>query len=221
VILAFPLHSSLPVNYDDFGDELKRRGTNKGHSVLVIARPEDEEAAVDLGMELGKNFSGHAVEILPATGLRTIEASNRFFQTALRSLVAKPRSGHAKKKPPIGGPTVQPENAPMLYLDPRYRPNKTKWLDELQSEYFAAGAPAVMCGPVLDVNRPDFGPAILVNKNYPMESGLLDFLDGTVHWRKFLASELINRAVFTEKLGIGAESLLQLRPDHAPKTHRI
>lgn len=172
---------------------------NKSHTAFVISRPSDEQAGLDLSMSLSQSFGRHFQGVLQHPGKTTADTANLFFRTAMRFLKAyKPDSS-------------EPKDVPLLYLDPMWKPKGKFWLDQLQSEWFLKGAPAVMGNPG-DPEAPDFKGGVIVSKAFVEKSTLLDQLPDNEHWRKVLAWELFKNAVVTDSIGDTKTAILQPRP---------
>lgn len=202
MILCFPYHPALPLDYGKFTEELKRRLGNKSHTVLVLSRPQDEDAAFTIATNLSNTFGRHFTGVLVRDGSTPIETANMFFQTALRFLAQYDRKREAH----------EPPGTPMLYMDPTYRPEQNHWLSEIQSEFFLKGAPNVM-GDYGSPEAPDFKGAFVISPKYAQTSTLVNFLDAKTYWRKFLAWELLANSVFTDSIS----ELVTLRPENAHK----
>lgn len=199
MILAIPYHPSVPVDYTKVVSELVRLAGNKSHTALVISRPQDEQAGLDLSMSLSQSFGKHYHGVLQSPGKTTADTANLFFRTAMRFLKAyKPAQD-------------EPKNTPLLYLDPTWKPRAKHWLDKLQSEWFLKGSPAVMGNPG-NPEAPDFKGAVVVGREYVEKSTLIDHLPDNEHWRKFLAWEMFKNHVLTDSIGDTPDAILQPRP---------
>lgn len=187
MILAVPYHPDLPVDYKRLAADFRKFSGNKNHTILILSRPQDEDAAYEVAMNLSPNFGRSFNASLLKEGATQIETSNAFFQTALRFLKTYKREKN------------EPEGMPLLYLDPNWRPKDHRWMDELQSEYFLQGAPGVM-GVIGHRACADFTAGVVIGPKYLAKSTLLDFLPPSAHWRKYLHDELCLHAVPTKSI---------------------
>lgn len=201
MLLALPYHPSLPVSYERVVADIKRLAGNMQHGVLVISRPQDEQAGLDIAMDLSSSFGRHFTATLVKEGSTPIETANMFLATSLRFL-AKYRPEH----PP------EPVEVPMVYLDPQWRPRAKHWLDRLQGEWFLRGKPPVL-GNYKDPEKPDFEGAVVFGPSYPRKSSLIDFLPADNHWRRFLAWEMFQNSVLTDSIGDDPKALVHPRPE--------
>lgn len=199
MILCLPFHPSSPVDYDKFAGHLKRKGSMPNHTLLVVTLQQHEEQAFSFAMGLAGMFHRHFLSVVPDDRGTTLKHSNRMFLAACKAL-----HEYAPDRKEIADPA-------MLYYDPSWRPVKNRWLDELQAEYYFQNAPVVF-GNLVD-GSPVEGPVILA-KSYPAKSRLLDFLPDNEHWRKYLASEMVNLGVKTD--AIGSQEAAYIRP-YAPE----
>lgn len=198
MLLTLAHHPKVPVDYDRVVSDLKRLAGNGGHTILVISRPEDEQRGLDLAMSLSQSFGRHYHGVLQTSGNSIAETANLFFRTAMRFL--------AKYVPE----KTEPEEVPMLYMDPTWRPKGKFWLDKLQSEWFLKGKPQIMGNPG-DPEKPDFEGGVIVGPSYAKSSTLVDQLPDDQHWRKFLAWEMFKSSVVTDSIGTDESALLQPR----------
>lgn len=199
MILAIPFHPSVPVDYTKVVSEMIRLAGNKSHTALVISRPQDEQAGLDLTMSLAQSFGRHYHGVLQHAGKTPLDTANLLFRTATRFLKAYQPNPD------------EPKNVPLIYFDPLWRPRGKFWLDTLQSEWFLKGAPAVMGNPG-NPEAPDFKGGVILGKEYVEKSALIDHLPENEHWRKFLAWEMFKNAVVTSSIGETADAVLQPRP---------
>jgi len=190
MLLAIPFHSAIPADYSDFSVYLRKKGTNPSHSLIVLCRREDEDAAFAFAHSLSSSFHRHLLVVLPDQQETMLGTSNRMFKEAVKA--------HFNYEPDA----TEMSNPPMAYFDVTWRPNKGRWLDELQSDYFLSGAPTVFAnfapqepGPPAPV-----GPVVLA-KDYTTHSKLLDFIPATQHWRNYLAWEMFNLGVACTAVG--------------------
>lgn len=199
MILCTPYHPSVPVDYQRVVSDLTRLAGNKGHTVLVISRPEDEQEGLDIAMSLSQSFGRHYNGVLQHAGKTTADTANLFFRTAMRFLGKYQPEAH------------EPEEVPMLYFDPMWRPKGKFWMDKLQSEWFLKGKPAIMGNPG-DPENPDFKGGVIVGRSFTKVSTLVEQLPEDTHWRKFLAWEMLKNAVITDSIGDTDAAILQPRP---------
>ena len=194
MILCLPYHASLPCDFKKLVSHLKSKGSHPSHSLMIVCNHRHEEAAFSVAMGLTKLFARQEMVIIPDEEQETmLRASNRLFKAAMKAF-------HDYKSQPPEHP-----NPAMCYYDPTYRPVINRWLDGLQSDYYLQGGPTVMArfadeitvGPVV------FGP------QFPRQSKLIDFVPDTIHWRRYLASEIVNFGVGTGIIGDDAESYIR------------
>lgn len=195
MILCLPYHASIPCDFKKLVSHLKSKGSNPSHSLMVVCNYRHEEAAYSIAMGLAKQFPRQEMVVIPDDEKETLlKASNRMFKAAMKAL------HDYKSQPP------EHSNPAMCYYDPCYRPIINRWLDGLQSDYYLLGGPAVLArfgegmttvGPVV------FGP------QFPRESKLIDFIPDTIHWRRYLASEIVKLGVETGVIGDDAESYIR------------
>jgi hypothetical protein len=190
MILSIPYHPRI-ADYDKLRTTIRKLGTNPNHTLSVVSTREHEEAAFEFLMDLGASFLRQFAVVVPDAEENPLRLSNRLFLAAMKSL-------HDYT------PSVQENPRPvMLYFDPTWVPITSRWLDELQTEYYLSGAPQVFG---YFKTRDDGGPVptgpIAFAKTYPSYSRLLDFvLESGKHWRDYLSWETFNTAVKTDAIG--------------------
>lgn len=199
MIVTIPYHPKVEVDYDRVVTDLKKLAGNGAHSVLILARPEDEQRGLDIAMSLSQSFGRHFSGVLQHGGRTPAETANLFFRTAIRFL---------SKYVPTAN---EPEEVPMLYLDPTWRPKGKFWLDNLQSEWFRKGKPAIMGNPG-DPENPDYQGGVIVGPSFPKKTTLTEQLPDNQHWRRFLAWEMFSNGVVTDSIGTHDKAVLQPRP---------
>ena len=197
MLVCLPYHSDLPVDYNDLAKSIMRCGTNPNHTLAMVSLRSQDMGAFNLATTLFDYFGRHikvCIEDQPETQVMT---SNRFFTAATKVLIGyKPSQGEV-------------ENAPMLYLDPTYRPQLPNWLDVLQADYFRCGAPKVF-GNFRDGDPPvPIGP-IFLSREWATTSPLAQFLPHDAHWRNYLSWELLKNSV--KAAGIGPHQSAVLSP---------
>lgn len=185
MILSLPFHPDLPADYDRFAAHLKRKGSMPHHTLMVVALQQHEEEAFSFAMGLANSFQRNFLVAVPTEHETFLRSSNRLFKAACKAL-----HEYAPGREEIADPA-------MVYFDPTWRPVRNRWLDELQSEYYFAN------GPTVFGNFEDGIPTgpIVLSKEYPAKSRLIDFIPGDIHWRKYLASEMVNFGVKTDAIG--------------------
>lgn len=199
MLVAIPFIPQV-TDYDNLVAEIKKRGSLSNHSLLVLTEYENEGQAYVFASKLSEHFGEWKTQVLPETKRRSVKLSNDMFQAAVRASQSLP--GSAENLAPA-----------MMYFDPGYRPQRNGWLDEIQSDYYLKQAPQVFGAstPAGDGAKRFNGPLVL-SKTYGAESGLLDFLPDTVHWRVHLSWEFTNNSVETKLIGPGMNSVLKLPP---------
>ncbi|HNV10618.1 MAG TPA: hypothetical protein PKN27_04715 [Propionibacteriaceae bacterium] len=200
MILATPFVPGL-VDYEAYATALKRRGACRSHVHLVISRSEDEAAAID--------FDGETAELFLKSFWRTADPdeegnvglANELFKKAVFFL-------HDYR--PMAG---EPADAPMLYSDPTWRPSGTQWLNTIQSDYYAKGAPAAMGRFKISENddKVIWGPVVL-GRAYARSASLLGYLPANVHWRHYLRHEIGKMMEETSTIGTSKQSVLKPPP---------
>ena len=95
----------------------------------------------------------------------------------------------------------------MLYLDPSYRPNSPRWLDELQSAYFRNGAP-MASGIFKQADPPSAIGPIILSRDFLKTTSLLAFMPPDAHWRDYLAWEFAKNGVKAEGIGSHESAVL-------------
>ena len=128
--------------------------------------------------------------------------ANKFFFAAMTFLQAQ------RTEP------GEPDSAILCYFDPLYRPTKNNWLREIQSAYFYAGAPHVFGMPAImpDGETRIFKGPVVISRGFPLRSALINYLNGDIHWRVYLRSELFVNYAETPLIGIGSDAVLKLIP---------
>lgn len=193
MILSIPFHEDSPVDFEKFAAHLKRKGHMPNHVLMVVCLAQHEEKAFSFAMGLAGYFARHFMVVVPKEKETVLRSSNRLFKAACKAL-----HEYEPKKNELQDP-------PMCYYDPSWRPVKNGWLDMLQSEYYFANGPTVFGS----LEPRSVGPVIF-SKEYPAKSRLLDFLPDNAHWRKYLASEMVNFGVKTD--AIGTSEAAYIRP---------
>src|SRR6478736_1116746 len=190
MLLAIPYHSGSPVNYANVGKVLRKTSGNARHTLLVIARPCDEDEAFKFANSCHL-FGDIQFVLTLKDGENPTEGANLMLQTALRF--------HREY---VVQPTLPGEvpNPPMAYLDPKWTPKADRWLDQIQAEFFQNGAPDIMgdhlgSGAISWADKPDFNALVVFGPDYFAKSALVPFLDTSTHWRRFLAWEMVRNSV--------------------------
>ena len=197
MLICLPYHSALPVNYADLAKSIIRVGTNPNHTLAVISLRSDDEGAFHFSTSLSDYFGRHIRSSMEDQPEQPMMTANRFYLEAVRIFKKyKPSSQEA-------------EHSPMMIADPTYQPVTPRWLDELQSDYFRSGAPRVF-GNFKETEPPmTVGPLIL-SREFVDTCTLADFLPPNVHWRNYLAWELLKSSV--KAAGIGSHDSAVLAP---------
>lgn len=184
--------------YADLAAAIKTHGNNANHHLVVVTTPEDEPEAYKFGDSIADNFMDAKTLTLKEGAVRTpIKMANEMFQLAC-AYTAKFKIGKGEVADP-----------PMMYFDPTYRPVEEGWLAKIQSEYYTKNAPIAFGDFRTDDQMAPVphGP-VMLSKKFQSESGLLSYLNGTVHWRKFLKWEFKD-GVNTTLIGQGKDSVLK------------
>lgn len=200
MILALPYHPLAPVDFKQVVSDVKRLAGNRHHTVLLLSRPEDEQQGLDYVMTLSKHFGDHYHGVLATSGVNLIDTANLFFKTAMRFLARYERQDY------------DPEDVPLLYLDPNWKPKSKNWLGTLQSEWFERGKPDVM-GHTQGSDPPIFQGGVVVGPKFASRSTLLNYLSPQAHWRSFLSGELLQNHALTDLIGTSDDAVLTLRED--------
>jgi len=190
MLLAIPYHPAMPSDYTDFSVSLRKKGTNPGHSIVVISRREHEEEAYAFAHSFATSFHRHFLAVIPDLDETLLETSNRMFKEAVKFHLNYKIEGNEMPNPP------------MTYFDVTWRPMRARWLDELQSDYFLKGAPTVFAKFAPEEPGPPapIGPVVLA-KDFATKSKLLDFVPPSHHWRNYLAWEMRNLGVACDAFG--------------------
>ncbi len=188
VILTIPYNPNLPGGYERLTNALLRNGKHPNHTLLVLAKREHEDPAFDFAMKIHDQFGRYVAVQIPSsdTPRSAVAESNTVFLTALEALRTYEPGDHEMPDPA------------MLYFDPTWRPTKTRWLDEFNTEFYLAGTPTTygfsQDGKIL-------GPVVL-KRDFLKKSKLLEFLPSSgTHWREFLAWEIINNGLQADAIG--------------------
>jgi len=201
MLIATPFVPGL-TDYTLYAADLRKKGLLLNHIHVVVCRPEDEDEAYRFGSGLSDVFLRSVTKVLSPGERNRITLANELFRAAVKFCSAyRPQEGE------------MPDPA-VLYMDPNYRPTKTGWADTLQATYYLKKAPMTMGRWKLDAEDAKIfeGPMIL-SRNFPKQSGLLDFLPPNVHYRMYLKHELGKAAVETELIGAGSQdAVLKLPP---------
>jgi hypothetical protein len=190
MLLAIPYHPSTPADYADFSVHLRKKGTNPSHSLVVVCRREHEDEAFTFAHSLSSSFHRHFLAVIPDLQETMLDTSNRMFKEAVKFHFNYATDGNEMADPP------------MAYFDVTWRPTKSRWLDELQSDYFLKGAPTIFANFAPQEPGPPAptGPLVLA-KDYTTKSKLLDFIPQSLHWRNYLAWEMSNLGVACTAVG--------------------
>ena len=201
MLICIPYHTDLPVDYKDLAKTIQRFGSNPGHTLAVLSLRSQDEGAFFFQQKLADSFGRLIRASLDDQPEMAVMTSNRFFTAACKVLRKfKPQTGEA-------------EHAPMMYMDPIYRPTATRWADTLQADYFRLGAPKVM-GNFRDGEPPSPTGPLVLSREYVETSPLSQFLPHNSHWRNYLAWELLRNSV--KATGIGSHATAVLSPPFEP-----
>lgn len=185
MILVIPHNPNLPGGYDKLAAAILRYGRHPNHALYVIAKEEHEDAAFDFAMKIRKQFGRYFAVTVSDQQETMLHASNRMFVAALDAL---------KSYEPT---EIEMQEPVMFYFDPTWRPTQDRWLDKFQAEYYIAGAPTTF-GKFGDGKV--IGPVVL-KKDFLQKTKLLNFMPEDIHWREYLAWEIINNGLQSEALG--------------------
>jgi hypothetical protein len=191
-------------DYKQLATDLRKRGPLPHHTLRVISRADDADAAYDLGRDLEGLFDKVSTQGVPVEeGTGMIGVTNAFFFAAMTYL-------HAQKPPAAG----EQDSVILLYYDPLYRPTRNTWLKDLQSAYFYAGAPQVFGQPGLlpDGQTKVFKGPVVFSRGFPLRSALVNYLNPTEHWRVYLRSEMFLNFAETDLIGTTSEAVLKPLP---------
>ena len=188
MILCIPYNPSLPGGYDKLVSGIVRYGKHPAHTLFIVAKAEHEEGAFTMAMQLKDHFSRYFAITVPDQPEAPIRNSNRMFVAAMDAL---------RSYKPLALEMPQPV---MLYFDPSWRPTQDRWLDKFQAEYYISGAPTTFGSFKTTGTAKVIGP-VAISCKFLRETKLLNFLPETVHWREFLAWEIINSGLQAEALG--------------------
>lgn len=185
MILTIPYNPKTPGGYDKLSASILRHGRHPAHTLFVVSKEADEDAAFAFAMKVQNQFGRYFAVTVPDQRESMTRASNRLFVAALKALESYEPS--------------ETENAEsvMLYFDPTWKICKPRWLDEFQAEYYIAGAPVTMGN---FKGEKVTGP-VAINRRFLKLTKLLSFLPDSTHWREFLAWELINNGLQSTAFG--------------------
>jgi hypothetical protein len=206
MILVTPFLPGRESIYKALAAAIKKSGQLIGHSHLVISEPADEDEARAFADSISDHFSRTNQILLIPADRGPIQRANDMLNIAMKF--------HENFKEGEG----EVPNQPMLYLDPRWRPAKTGWMDNLQGEYFLRDAPKVTASFTVvpeDKTKVFTGP-ILFSPDYVKDSGLIDYLQPDEHWLSSLRWEMGISAVPTDLIGDTPKSVI--RPPQQPKS---
>lgn len=197
MLVCLPYHPDLPVNYPDLAKSIMRCGTNPNHTLAVICLRSNDEGAFHFSTSLSDYFGRHVRASMDDQPESPMMTANRFYNEAVRVFKKYVPSSH------------EAEHSPMMIADPTYQPVTPRWLDDIQSDYFRCGAPRVF-GNFSEGDTPvPVGPLVL-NRDFVDTCNLASFLPPNVHWRKYLAWELLKSSV--KATGIGTHESAVLAP---------
>ena len=205
VCIPFVNLPEAPYDYEALAKSIQKLGTFLTHSLHVVSRSEDEQAAYEFGQTLADNFARTTQGGLPEAPRNAYQLSNDLFRAAVRFIRDyRPKEGET-------------ENLPLLYLDPGYRPQVRAWLDEIQAEYYLNGTPRITVRgkTTADGALAVEGP-VLLNRGYYESSGLLNHIPENESWRNWLRWEHKNTAKETKLFGQGGASVLKPVPKSKP-----
>ncbi len=194
MFVAVPFHPAVPTDYSELAKTIRKLGTNPNHTLAVASTRSYDEEAFQFADSLSDHFGRH-VKITVEKG--TAAAANRFLIAVLRAF--------SKFQPS----SKEPKDSPLLYLDPTYRPNSPRWLDDLQTDYFAQGAPMVY-GNFKEAEPPTVLGPVIISKAFLQRSSLVDFLPPNENWRDYLAWEMFKNSV--KAVGMGSHESAILSP---------
>lgn len=187
MILALPYHPSIPVNFDKVARDILKVSGNEDHHVLVVSREKDRDAAFEFSMGFESSFKSVSRVVTLRDGTSAAHTANLMLQAVLRFLHDfKPERS-------------EPKEIPLVYLNPRFMPNRARWLHTIQASWFESGTPATLVG-LTQKDPPQFVGITVFSAAYVRNSTLLDFLPESIHWREFLAWEIFNNAVVSDSL---------------------
>lgn len=197
MLVCLPYHTDLPVDYPELAKSIMKQGTNPNHTLAVISLRSQDEGAFFFATSLADYFGRHLKHVIEDQPEPPAMTSNRFYTAACLVL--------RKFKPAPG----EAEHAPMMYMDPTYRPQSPRWLDAIQADYFRCGAPKVFGNFTNDEIPVPEGPLVL-SREYVETSTLAQFIPPGVHWRNYLSWELLRNSV--KAAGIGSHASAVLAP---------
>jgi len=171
-----------------------KAGTNPNHTLAVISFRQHDEGAYLFGNSVSDYFGRHMKLTVTSEPGSAAQAANQFFTSTLRAFQKYKPKAH------------EPDDLPLLYFDPTYRPTSARWLDDLQASYYREGAPMVFGN--FGENGVPVGPIVL-SRNFRKKSSLLDFLPENTHWRSYLAWELSKNSVKASCIGSHESAILQ------------
>ena len=182
-------------NYSRLAAAIQKQGRQDGHCVMVVSRRVDEEAAMEFEDSVKDVFSNHVHRVVddPVKSGR-YAMSNEMFRRSLWYL-----DQHEPKK----------AEAPvdlMLYFEAAVVPVNPKWLDLIQSEYFAKGGPQV-----LSTFQESGSPkgSVLFSRKYVASSALLEHLSPNVHWREYLRHEIGQNSKVSSSMSLGSKGVFR------------
>lgn len=197
MFLVIPYNPATKADYSDLAKTIRKLGTNLNHTLAVASFREHDEEAFLFASSLSDYFGRQARIPVGEMDEGPSIPANRFFVSAVRAF------GRYK---PAAGEVVE---APLLYFDPRYRPNSPRWLDDLQTDYFRVGAPAVQ-GKFKEATIPSVLGPVIIGRQFLKVSTLFNFLPPRETWRDYLAWEMLKNSVNAE--GIGPHESAVLSP---------
>lgn len=188
MILTLPYNPTLPGGYDKLVSAILRYGKHPAHTLFVAAKAEHEDGAFEMAMKLKDHFGRYFAITVPDQPETALRASNRMFVASLDALRAYAPAAHEMPEPV------------MLYFDPTWRPTQDRWLDKFQAEYYIAGAPTTFGHFQTKGTARVVGP-VAIKRDFLKITKLLSFMPDDIHWREYLAWEIIQNGLQAEALG--------------------
>jgi len=199
MIFATPFVPEL-TDFTKYAADITKKGLLSHHVHVVISEYDDEEEAFAFGTSISDLFFKTQFVVLPNNGTKRgkIQLANDLFRAAVNFMDSYKNENSEMSDPP------------MLYSDPTYRPQKTHWLNLIQSEFYHNKMPAVSGASVPDAeNCKIFQGPVILGPNFSKITALLDFIPPSVHWRTHLRWDLSNNSQETNLIGAGNESVLK------------
>lgn len=189
MILAVPYNPTLPKGYAKLVADLNRNGRHPNHALFVVSQEVHQDEAFEFAMKVKDQFGRYFAVTVPTQDTGMIWTSNRMFLAAMDAL-----------KSYIPTPEEMQEPV-MLYFDPTWKITRPRWLDDFQAEYYIRGAPVTFGNFRVKGEKARIEGPVAINSRFLKITKLIDFLPRDLHWREFLAWEIVNNGLQSEAFG--------------------